>query len=204
MPSNQTPSSQGQPLEIERLSIPDVLVIKPKRHRDVRGFFSETYKRSDLAAAGIELDFIQDNHASSLQRGTIRGLHFQIAPFEQAKLVRVTRGAIFDVALDIRKGSPSYGQHVSTIISAENWRQILVPAGFAHGYCSVDRDTEVIYKVTGYYSPEHERGVLWNDPALGIDWPVAEAEAIVSGKDGENPVLGDLPDYFDYKPMVNG
>ena len=202
MPSS--PSSQGQLLEIERLSIPDVLVIKPKRHRDDRGFFSETYKRRLLAAAGIELDFVQDNHALSVERGTIRGLHFQIPPFEQTKLVRVTRGAIFDVALDIRKGSPSYGQHVSTIVSAENWRQILVPAGFAHGYCSVDRDTEVIYKVTDYYSPEHERGVLWNDPALGIDWPVPDAEAIVSGKDGENPVLGDLPDYFNYKPMVNG
>jgi dTDP-4-dehydrorhamnose 3,5-epimerase len=191
-------------LEIERLSIPDVLVIEPKRHRDARGFFSETYKRRELAAAGFDLDFVQDNHATSVASGTIRGLHFQIPPFAQAKLVRVTRGAIFDVALDIRKGSPSYGQHVSTIISAENWRQVLVPAGFAHGYCSVDRDTEVIYKVTDYYVPDHERGVLWNDAALGIDWPVPDAEAIVSAKDGEHPVLGDLPDYFDYKPMVNG
>ncbi len=191
-------------LEIERLSIPDVLVIEPKRHRDARGFFSETYKRRELAAAGIELDFVQDNHASSVASGTIRGLHFQIAPFEQTKLVRVTRGAIFDVALDLRQGSPSYGQHVSTIISAENWRQLLVPAGFAHGYCSLDHDTEVIYKVTNYYSPEHERGVLWNDPALGIDWPVPDAEVIVSPKDGDNPVLGELPGYFDYKPMVNG
>ncbi|MCH8097934.1 MAG: dTDP-4-dehydrorhamnose 3,5-epimerase [Proteobacteria bacterium] len=199
-----SPSSQGQSLEIERLSIPDVLVITPKRHRDARGFFSETYKRRELAAAGIELDFVQDNHASSPRRGTIRGLHFQIAPFEQTKLVRVTRGAIFDVALDIRQGSPSYGQHVSTIISAENWRQILVPAGFAHGYCCLDPDTEVIYKVTDYYSPDHERGVLWNDPALGIDWPVPDAEVIVSGKDGDNPVLAELPGYFDYKPMVNG
>lgn len=183
---------------IEPLTIPDVLVIAPKIFRDERGFFSETYNRKTLAAAGFDQTFVQDNHSMSRDRGVVRGLHFQIAPEPQGKLVRVTRGAIFDVAVDIRHGSPTFGQHVSRVISADNWEQLWVPVGFAHGFCTIEPDTEVIYKVTGYYSPECDRGMAWNDPALGIDWPVAADEVVLSAKDKTHPTLAELPEYFRY------
>ena len=179
-------------MEITRLAIPEVCILKPVRHGDDRGFFSETYNSRVLAAAGLNEAFVQDNHAYSALPGTVRGLHFQIPPHAQAKLIRVVRGAIFDVAVDIREGSPSYGRHVSAIISAGAWNQIFIPAGFAHGLCTLEPDTEVIYKVTDYYSPSHDRGILWNDPALGIEWPVKEAEAIVSERDRRHPLLAGL------------
>ena len=185
-------------LVVEPLAIPEVRIIRPRRHGDARGFFSETWSRQALAEAGIELDFVQDNHAFSAEAGTVRGLHFQIPPYAQAKLVRVVRGAILDVAVDIRAGSPTYGRHVAAVISAAEWNQILVPVGFAHGLATLEPGTEVLYKVSAPYSPAHDKGLLWNDPALGIDWPVGEAEAIVSEKDRRQPRLADLPDWFAY------
>ena len=170
----------------------------PKKHGDHRGFFSEVYNKRTLAAAGIDIDFVQDNHSLSAEKGVVRGLHFQVPPFAQDKLVRVVRGSVFDVAVDLRRGSPTYGKHVSVVLSAEEWNQILVPIGFAHGLMTLEPDTEVIYKVSNYYSAEHDKGLLWNDPALGIEWPVAEEEAILSAKDQMPPRLADLPPYFHF------
>ena len=183
---------------ITPLAIPDVLPITPKRHGDARGWFSETWSRRAFEAAGLTADFVQDNQAFSARKGTLRGLHFQKPPHAQAKLVRVTRGAILDVAVDIRRGSPTYGKHVAAEISAEAWNQIYVPAGFAHGFCTLTPDAEVLYKVTALYSRENDFGLLWNDPALGIDWPVDAASALLSDKDKVQPTLADLPAHFTY------
>ncbi|MFD1628163.1 dTDP-4-dehydrorhamnose 3,5-epimerase [Azospirillum griseum] len=183
-------------MDIVSLDIPDVKIIRPKKFGDHRGFFSETYNKKAFAAAGIDLDFVQDNQSLSAEVGTVRGLHFQLPPFAQDKLLRVVRGAILDVAVDIRRNSPTYGQHVTAVISAAEWNQILVPIGFAHGFCTLEPDTEVIYKVTNYYSPEHDRGLLWNDPALGIDWPVSGDKARLSDKDHKHPPLAELGDCF--------
>lgn len=187
------------PIEVEALEIPEVKIIRPRKFGDDRGFLSETFSRRDLNAAGIDVDLVQENHVLSGQKNTLRGLHFQTPPFAQDKLVRVTRGAILDVAVDIRTGSPTFGQHVSAVISAGDWNQILVPVGFAHGLLTLEPDTEVIYKITNYYSPEHDKGILWNDPALGIDWGIAEADAILSDKDRVQPKLADLPPLFEYE-----
>jgi len=181
---------------VERLDIPDVVIFTPKRHGDDRGFFSETYNRRTLADLGFDLDFVQDNHAFSAPAGTIRGLHFQTGSVAQAKLVRVVRGAILDVVVDIRRDSPTYGRHVAAEISVEAWNQILVPVGFAHGYCTLQENTEVIYKVTTHYAPQHDGGILWNDPALGIKWPFDATSATLSGKDLVLPRLADLPPRF--------
>ena len=178
--------------------IPEIKVLEPKIFRDPRGFFSETWNRAALEEAGLALDFVQDNHALSRDAGVLRGLHFQIPPMAQDKLVRVCRGRILDVAVDIRHGSPTFGRHVAVEISAENWRQILVPKGFAHGYVTLEPDTEVIYKVTGFYAPEHDRGLAWDDPALGIDWLLDGREPMLSEKDRKHPVLSDLPTHFTY------
>lgn len=183
-------------MQVVPTEIADVKLIVPKINRDHRGFFSETYNKAGLASLGADLEFVQDNHSLSVERGVIRGLHFQIPPFAQDKLVRVIRGSVFDVAVDIRRGSPTYGKHVARVISAADWNQFLVPIGFAHGFCTLEANTEVIYKVTNYYSPEHDRGVLWNDPDLGIAWPIAESEAILSDKDRRHPKLSELPVYF--------
>jgi len=185
-------------MQIQTLSIPDIKIFTPKKFGDERGFFSETYSKKHLSEKGIEINFVQDNHAYSAHAHTMRGMHFQIAPFAQDKLIRVIRGAILDVVVDIRCGSPSYGHHVSVVISVDQWNQILVPAGFAHGLLTLENDTEVIYKVSNYYSPEHDKGLLWNDPDLGIDWQVSEEEVILSEKDCHQPRLKDLPEYFEY------
>jgi dTDP-4-dehydrorhamnose 3,5-epimerase len=187
-------------LVVEALSVPAVKIIRLAKIEDSRGFFSETYSKRALAEAAIEINFVQDNHILSAQKGTIRGLHFQIPPFAQAKLVRVVRGAIFDVAVDIRVGSPTYGQHVSAVISADAWNQIFIPSGFAHGLVTLEPDTEVIYKVSEAYSPEHDKGLLWNDEALGIAWPVSRAGAILSERDERQPRLADLLAYFRFEP----
>jgi dTDP-4-dehydrorhamnose 3,5-epimerase len=189
-------ASVVQAVQVSATEIPDVKLLALRIHRDHRGFFSETYNKAELANAGVHLEFVQDNQSLSVERGVVRGLHFQIAPFAQDKLVRVMRGAIFDVAVDIRKGSPTYGKHVARIISAQEWNQLLIPIGFAHGFCTLEPNTEVIYKVTNYYSPECDRGVLWNDPELGIAWPIAESEAILSDKDRKQPRFSALPNYF--------
>jgi dTDP-4-dehydrorhamnose 3,5-epimerase len=179
-------------MQVSASEIADVKIVAPVRHGDERGYFSETYNKRDFAAAGIALDFVQDNHSLSRPAGTIRGLHFQLAPFAQDKLVRVVRGAILDVAVDLRRGSPSYGRHVAVTLRASDPRQLLVPIGFAHGFCTLEPDTEVIYKVTNYYSAPHDRGILWSDPALGIDWPSAAQHATLSAKDRQLPLLRDI------------
>ncbi|ALG75634.1 dTDP-4-dehydrorhamnose 3,5-epimerase [Azospirillum thiophilum] len=183
-------------MDVVSLDIPDVKIIRPKKFGDHRGFFSETYNKKTFEAAGLHYDFVQDNQSLSAEVGTVRGLHFQLPPFAQDKLVRVVRGAILDVAVDIRKGSPTFGRHVSAVISASEWNQILVPIGFAHGFCTLEPDTEVIYKVTNYYSAEHDRGLLWNDPELGIDWPVPADKARLSDKDHKHPTFAQLGDWF--------
>jgi dTDP-4-dehydrorhamnose 3,5-epimerase len=186
-------------MHVETTEIPAIRILAPRKFGDRRGYFSETFNRKTFAAAGLPVDWVQDNHAMSAQVGTIRGLHFQIPPMAQTKLVRVGRGAILDVAVDIRRGSPTFGKHVARIVSAEAWNQILVPVGFAHGYCTLEPDTEVLYKVTELYSPENERGIRWNDPALGIDWRTADGAAMLSDKDRALPLLADCPAYFTYE-----
>jgi dTDP-4-dehydrorhamnose 3,5-epimerase len=186
----------------ESLAIPDVKIIRPKKHGDHRGFFSETYSQKDFAESGISITFVQDNHSLSADQGTVRGLHFQPPPYAQDKLIRVTRGAIFDVAVDLRVGSPTYGKHVSAIISADDWNQILVPIGFAHGLVTLEPNTEVLYKVSNFYAAECDKGLLWNDPALGIEWPVSAQDAILSAKDKDQPLLAALPHYFSYEDDV--
>jgi dTDP-4-dehydrorhamnose 3,5-epimerase len=184
-------------IEVAPLSpFSDVKVIKPRKFGDARGFFSETYNERALRDAGIDARFVQDNHAFSKDRGVIRGLHYQLAPKAQDKLIRVVRGAILDVVVDVRVGSPTFGRQASIELSAENWLQLWVPVGFAHGYCTLTTDSEVIYKVTDYYAPDHEGGVLWSDPALGIPWPVPGAEAILSDKDRKLPLLADMKPAF--------
>lgn len=183
-------------MRVEALNIPAVKMLAPDKHGDDRGFFSETYNKKALAASGLRLEFVQDNHSFSAAKGTVRGLHFQTPPFAQDKLVRVTRGAIFDVAVDLRRGSPTYGRHVSATLSAAAWNQILVPIGFAHGLMTLEPDTEVIYKVSDYFAPEHDHGLLWNDPDLGIEWPLAEHEAILSDKDRVQPRFAEFATPF--------
>lgn len=184
-------------MRIIETAIPDVKVLYPVKHGDARGFLSETWSRRALEEAGLALDFVQDNHTLSAEAGTVRGLHFQVPPCSQHKLVRVAAGAILDVAVDLRRSSPTFGRHVAVEISAEAWNQILVPAGFAHGFCSLAPGTEVLYRLTAYYSPEHDRGLLWNDPELGIAWPVRPDEAVVSERDQRNPTLSELTEFFE-------
>ena len=183
-------------MQLIETAIPAVKLIQPKKHGDHRGFFSEVYSRAALRDVGIDLEFVQDNHSLSAERGVVRGLHYQIAPTAQDKLVRVVRGAILDVAVDIRRGSPTFGKHVAEVISAEKWNQILVPVGFAHGFVTLEPNTEVLYKVTAPYSPKDERGIRWNDPALGIQWQIDPSAAILSKRDTEHPFLKDATDLF--------
>jgi dTDP-4-dehydrorhamnose 3,5-epimerase len=180
-------------LSVSPLAIPEVRLIVPDRFGDDRGYFSETYSRRAFAAAGIDDEFVQDNHSLSAVPGTVRGLHYQIAPFAQAKLVRVVRGAILDVAVDLRHGSPTFGAHVQATLAAADGRQLFVPVGFAHGFCTLEPHTEVVYKVTAYYSRDHDRGIRWDDPDLGIAWPLDSAGAVVSPKDIGLPRLANVP-----------
>jgi len=176
--------------------IPDVKLIRMRRHEDERGFFSETYSARSLAAAGIACPFVQDNHSFSAQAGTVRGLHFQIPPHAQAKLVRVVRGVVLDVAVDLRMGSPTFGRHVAATLSAEEWNMLFIPEGFAHGFCTLTAETEVVYKASRFYEPTHDRGIAWDDPGLGIDWPVEPARAIVSAKDRHLPGFASVMPWF--------
>ncbi len=184
-------------MRIERLEIPDVIALTPKRFGDDRGYFTEVFRLDVLADVAPGLTFVQDNQSGSALTGTVRGLHFQAPPFAQAKLIRVLRGAILDVAVDLRKSSPSYGCQVHHVLSAENGTQLLIPAGFAHGFCTIAPDTEVTYKVSAYYNAASDKGLAWDDPALGIPWPVAAEKAVLSAKDRTHPKLADLPAYFD-------
>jgi dTDP-4-dehydrorhamnose 3,5-epimerase len=176
--------------------IPDVKLIRMRRHVDDRGFFSETYSARSLAAAGITCPFVQDNHSFSARAGTVRGLHFQIPPHAQAKLVRVVRGAVLDVAVDLRIGSPTFGRHVAAMLSADEWNMLFIPEGFAHGFCTLSAETEVVYKASRLYEPTHDRGIAWDDPSLGIDWPVDPACAIVSEKDRHLPNFSAISPWF--------
>jgi dTDP-4-dehydrorhamnose 3,5-epimerase len=181
---------------IESTRIEGVKIITPKRHGDDRGFFSETYNQETWRKAGLNYNFVQDNHSLSGEVGTIRGMHFQTPPFAQAKLVRVTRGRVLDVVVDLRRSSPSFGRHVAVELSAANWRQLLVPIGFAHGFCTIEPATEFLYKVTNFYSAPNDCGLAFDDPDLGIDWPIARDRAHLSDKDHEWPRLRDLVETF--------
>ena len=183
-------------MKVERLSIPDVLLLTPPRHGDDRGFFSEVFHAGRMAQAGVAGPFVQDNHTLSRARGVVRGLHCQVGPTAQGKLVRCVRGAIWDVAVDARRGSPTFGRHVAAEITAENWTQIWVPVGFLHGFCTLRPDTEVIYKVTAPYDRDAERGAAWDSPELGIPWPIAPDEAVLSDRDRVLPRWSDLPVLF--------
>lgn len=178
-------------VEVRELELAGVYEIRPQRFGDSRGFFSETYSASGLATAGIDLVFIQDNHSLSRAAGVLRGLHYQLPPFAQDKLVRVVRGAILDVAVDIRKSSPTFGRWLALEVSAEKWNQILVPKGFAHGFITLVPDTEVVYKVTERYAPDHDRSIRFDDPAIGIDWQMPAAEITLSDKDRKAPLLAE-------------
>lgn len=187
-------------MKVVGTALSEIKIVIPERIGDSRGFFSETWSERDFAAAGIGVAFVQDNHICNPVKGTVRGLHYQIPPAAQCKLIRVTRGAIFDVAVDIRRGSATFGHHVEAMLSADNWHQLWVPEGFAHGYCTLEDDTEVQYKVSTFYSPPHERGIAWNDPALAIGWPLSVEAVIISGRDRELPRLAEQPDLFEYGP----
>lgn len=169
-----------------------VLEVVPKKFGDARGFFSETYQRQRFAGAGMAHDWIQDNQSFSAEKGTLRGLHFQVAPAAQDKLIRVLRGSIFDVAVDIRNGSASYGKWVAKILSAQAFNQLLIPKGFAHGFLTLEPDVEVLYKVSAPYAPQCDRSVRWDDPAIGIAWPLQGRQPILSGKDAAAPNLADV------------
>jgi dTDP-4-dehydrorhamnose 3,5-epimerase len=187
---------QDVAMKIELLEIADVLLLTPTRHGDSRGFFSETFRADAFADYGVDATFVQDNHAFSAQKGVLRGLHFQVSPHAQGKLVRCTRGAILDVGVDIRVGSPTYGRHVTVELSAENWHQLWIPPGFAHGYVTLQADCEVVYKVTDYYAPDCDRGIAWDDPALGIDWRIPADGIVLSDKDKKHPRLADAAPAF--------
>jgi dTDP-4-dehydrorhamnose 3,5-epimerase len=184
------------PFRFQRLDIPDVILIEPRTFEDQRGFFMETYKRSDFAANGITGEFVQSNYSHSI-RGTLRGLHCQKPPRAQGKLVMALRGEVFDVAVDIRQGSPTYGQWVSAILSDENFHMLYIPVGFAHGFCVLSEEADLIYLVTAEYAPELDSGILWNDPAIGIHWPIAEP--MLSPKDAQLPLLQDADLDFVYE-----
>jgi dTDP-4-dehydrorhamnose 3,5-epimerase len=192
-------------MNYERLRIPDVILFAPQRIADARGFFSETFRQDVFDAVVGPSTFVQDNHSYSEDAGVIRGLHFQRPPHAQGKLVRVVRGAIFDVAVDIRIGSPTFGQHVGAMLSAQNWRQLWIPVGFAHGFCVLEPKTEVIYKASNYYSPADDLGIAFDDPALAIEWPVPPETAQLADRDRRHPKLEELQPYFRFaEPAMQG
>lgn len=183
-------------MDFEQTAIAGVLIIRPTLYEDTRGFFAPVFQQAALEAAGVAHGWAQDNQSRSRRVGTVRGLHFQRPPFTQAKLVRVIRGAALDVCVDLRRTSPTFGKHVAVELTADNLVQVYVPPGFAHGFCSLSDDTEVLYKVSARWSPEHEGGIMWNDPALGVDWPVTAEEAVLSERDQVWPRLVELDAVF--------
>jgi len=191
-------------VEIRSFDIPGVKLFIPRHIGDERGYFAETF-RADIFAEHVgDLAFVQDNESMSARPGTVRGLHFQSKPHAQGKLVRCTAGALFDVAVDIRKDSPTYGRWVGETLTPDNGKQLWVPPGFAHGFCSLEPDTVICYKVTGYYSAECDKGLAWDDPAIGIDWPAAADPDTLSAKDRVQPKLADLPHYFQWPETPAG
>lgn len=185
-------------MKIEPTALADIVIVTPPRFGDRRGYFSESWNREKLVKAGIVTDFCQDNISVSRPVGTVRGLHFQRPPFAQDKLVSVLSGRILDIAVDLRAGSPDFGRHVAVELSAEAGNQLYVPQGFAHGFCTLEPDTMVFYKVSAPYAPEHDSGLLWNDPDLAIDWPVDDSQAVLSDKDRALPRLQDFQTPFRY------
>jgi dTDP-4-dehydrorhamnose 3,5-epimerase len=183
-------------MDSTELPLVGVKLIRPRCFGDARGFLAETYSRRDYAGAGVADEFVQENLSLSRERGVVRGLHFQTPPMAQAKLIRVLRGRIFDVVVDIRVGSPTFGRHLAMEMDASEIQQLFVPEGFAHGFSTLVPDTEVAYKVTRYYSPAHEGGLLWNDPALGIAWPVQARDAILADRDRSFPPLAQFNSPF--------
>jgi len=183
-------------VRLDKLKIQDIILITPKKIGDNRGYFMEAFREDSFHAYAGPFRFVQDNRSFSAEAGTVRGLHFQLPPKAQGKLVSCTAGALLDVAVDIRQGSATYGQYVAAELTAENGEQLWVPPGFAHGFCTLRPETIISYKVTDYYSPEHDRGLFWDDPAIGIDWPVKPEEAVLSEKDKKLPLLSDLPVSF--------
>jgi dTDP-4-dehydrorhamnose 3,5-epimerase len=183
-------------MQVDSFDISGPLLLTPARHGDARGFFSEVFRQDTFEAAAGPVVFVQDNHSRSGKKGVIRGLHYQAPPAAQGKLVRVTRGAVYDVAVDARRGSPTYGQHVGVELSEGNWRQLWVPPGFLHGFCTLTDDVEFLYKVTSYYSPEHDGAVAFDDPEIGVDWPLDGAEPLASDKDRRAPRFADMPQVF--------
>lgn len=183
-------------MQIEKTPLSGLLILTPRRFGDSRGFFSESWNRQLLTEHGLNLDFVQDNHSLSAQVGTVRGLHFQAPPHAQDKLVRCGRGRLFDVAVDIRRGSPSYRQWFGIELSFENGKQLLVPKGFLHGFVTREPDTEIIYKCTDYYAPEVDGAVRFDDPDIGIDWGMSGVEARLSDKDAQAPFLRDIDSPF--------
>jgi dTDP-4-dehydrorhamnose 3,5-epimerase len=180
-------------INVRELAIPAVKLLMPKLHRDDRGYVAEViHERQMQEMLGIDIEFMQENQSFSTRANTVRGLHFQKPPHAQAKLVRVLRGKVLDVAVDIRPGSPTYGKHVAQLLTGDELTQMFIPGGFAHGFCTLEDDTVMLYKMSSFYAPGSEGGVLWNDPALGIDWPVKPDDAILSGKDEKLPLLKDL------------
>lgn len=178
-------------MEVRPLGLDGVFEIVPRKFGDGRGFFSETYKANALNDLGKDLNFVQDNHSYSAARGVVRGLHYQLPPFAQDKLLRVTRGSILDVAVDIRKSSPTFGKWVAQEVSAAKWNQVLILKGFAHGFITLTEETEVLYKVTDYYAPEYDRSIRFDDPAIGIGWPIPGSGVQLSDKDKNAPLLAD-------------
>lgn len=179
-------------MEFLPTELPEILVLTPRRFADARGVFCETYNRRGLKEAGIDVEFVQDNQSLSVPAGVLRGMHFQVPPMAQAKLVRVIRGSVVDVAVDVRPKSATFGRHVMVKLSAENGKQVFIPPGFAHGFLTLEPNTEVVYKVSSYYSPEHERGLKWNDPKVGINWPKFEGELTMTERDRGYPGVEEL------------
>jgi len=184
-------------MQITSTNIPDLLILTPKVFQDPRGFFLESYNRERFREAGIDCEFVQDNHAFSKDKGVLRGLHFQTPPHAQAKLVWVTRGAVFDVVVDLRKGSPTYGRWEGFLLTAENFRRLFIPKGFAHGYMTIEENTEFMYKVDAFYNPQSEGGILWNDPDLAIEWPASDV--LLSDKDKRLPGWRNFESPFNYE-----
>lgn len=183
----------------------NVQIIRPTRHGDARGWFTESYNRDRFAKLGIECAFVQDNHSLSVPAYTLRGLHFQTPPYAQAKLVRCIRGRIFDIAVDVRRDSPTFGKWVGAELSAENGHQLFVPIGFAHGFMTLEPDCEVVYKCSALYAPEHDGGIIWNDPDIGVDWPIPdEVLPELSNKDQILTRLADFDSPFEYdgRPLM--
>jgi dTDP-4-dehydrorhamnose 3,5-epimerase len=192
----QSRSFLEQMLEFRTFDLDGPLEIKPRKISDDRGYFSETFRLNDFSQHAVGANFVQDNQSLSVRPGTIRGIHFQSHPAAQGKLVRCLAGKLFDVAVDLRVGSPTYGRWISVILSPEEINQLWVPVGFGHGFCALEPNSIISYRVTDYYSPEHDKGVAWDDPDIGIDWPDVADPATLSDKDRVQPKLADLPKYF--------